>query len=79
MSKITEQDLKRSQIAADYAIYCAMQHMMVHPASEAQQRLEREYGIANAKAEDYINRILILDETTRAILALQAQHELFRL
>ena len=51
MSKVTEEDLKRSQIAADYAIYCAMQQMMVHPNSEAQQRLEREYGIANAEAE----------------------------
>ena len=50
MSKVTEEDLKQSQIAADYAIYCAMQ-MLVHPTSEAQQRLEREYSIANAEAE----------------------------
>jgi hypothetical protein len=51
MSKVTEEDLKRSQIAADYAIYCAMQQMLVHATSEAQQILEREYGIANAEAE----------------------------
>ena len=52
MSKVTtEEDLKRSQIAADYAIYCAMQQMLVHPTSEAQQRLEREYSIADAEAE----------------------------
>jgi hypothetical protein len=52
MSKvIEEEDLKRSQIAADYAIYCAMQQMLVHPTSEAQQRLEREYSIADAEAE----------------------------
>ena len=52
MSKVTtEEDLKRSQIAADYAIYGAMQQMLVHPTSEAQQRLEREYSIANAEAE----------------------------
>ena len=79
MSKITEQDLKRSHIAAEFAIFCAMQQIMVHPASEAQQRLEREYGIANVSAKDYMDRILVLDETTRAILALQAQHEVFRL
>ena len=52
MSKvIEEEDLKRSQIAADYAIYCAMQQMLVHHTSEAQQRLEREYSIADAEAE----------------------------
>jgi hypothetical protein len=49
--KAKEEDLKRSQIAADYAIYCAMQQMLVHPTSEAQQRLEREYSITNAEAE----------------------------
>lgn len=52
MSKITEDDLRRrrSQIA-DYAIYCAMQQMLVHPKREAQRILEQEYGIANAEAE----------------------------
>lgn len=51
IKKITEEDLRRSQIAAGYAIYCAMQQMLVHPTSNAHQRLEREYSIANAEAE----------------------------